>query len=104
MLKNVGKEGLIKPAGLGARDSLRLEAGMPLYGHELTENIVRKKIAIDLLKELDFKQSTISAIGGYTKLFFHNFTYDLFERFKITTIHLTDFTGNFLIKTKKNVI
>ncbi len=34
-----GDDATIKPAGLGARDTLRLEAGMALYGHEITEDI-----------------------------------------------------------------
>ena len=45
----------IKPAGLGARDTLRLEAGMPLYGHELTEQIdplsAGLQFAVDLKKD-----------------------------------------------------
>jgi len=36
---NGAVQGRITLAGLGARDTLRLEAGMPLYGHELHENV-----------------------------------------------------------------
>ena len=36
----------VKPIGLGARDSLRLEAGLPLYGHDLTEDTT--PVAADL--------------------------------------------------------
>ena len=29
----------IKPTGLGCRDTLRFEAGLPLYGHEISQDI-----------------------------------------------------------------
>ncbi|HEX4847828.1 MAG TPA: glycine cleavage system aminomethyltransferase GcvT, partial [Novosphingobium sp.] len=37
----------VKPIGLGARDSLRLEAGLPLYGHDLSPE--RSVVEADLL-------------------------------------------------------
>jgi len=37
MVKALLAEDDVRPVGLGARDSLRLEAGLPLYGHDLDE-------------------------------------------------------------------
>ncbi|NLM20400.1 MAG: glycine cleavage system aminomethyltransferase GcvT [Peptococcaceae bacterium] len=38
-LIQAGKDFGLIPCGLGARDTLRLEAAMPLYGHEMTDDI-----------------------------------------------------------------
>ncbi|MDR1225189.1 MAG: glycine cleavage system aminomethyltransferase GcvT [Tannerella sp.] len=39
LLLETGRDSGLIPCGLGARDTLRLEAAMPLYGHEMDENI-----------------------------------------------------------------
>jgi aminomethyltransferase len=43
----------LHPCGLGARDTLRLEAAMPLYGHELTENIDPLTAGLSFAVKLD---------------------------------------------------
>jgi aminomethyltransferase len=43
-------------AGLGARDTLRLEAAMPLYGHELTEQIDPFQAGLEFAVNLDGRQ------------------------------------------------
>lgn len=48
-----GADAPIRPAGLGARDSLRLEAGMALYGHEITEEIDPLSARLDFAVKLD---------------------------------------------------
>ncbi len=50
--KNTRADGL-SPCGLGARDVLRLEAGMPLYGHELTEAITPVQAGLKWALKLD---------------------------------------------------
>ena len=46
------KHGLI-PCGLGARDTLRLEAAMPLYGHEMDDVITPKEAGLGGFVKLD---------------------------------------------------
>lgn len=46
------------PAGLGARDTLRLEAAMPLYGHELTEAINPYQAGLDFAVNLEGRDFT----------------------------------------------
>jgi len=56
LLKDVDQskaDAVLKPAGLAARDSLRLEAGMPLYGHELGEEINALSCGVDFAISLD---------------------------------------------------
>ena len=57
-LLEVGEEDGLVPCGLGARDTLRLEAAMPLYGHEMDDVISPREaglgIFVKLKKECDF--------------------------------------------------
>jgi aminomethyltransferase len=52
-LMEAGAEFGIRPCGLGARNTLRLEAGMSLYGHEISEEINALEAGLDRFLKLD---------------------------------------------------
>jgi aminomethyltransferase len=52
-LMEAGAEFGIRPCGLGARNTLRLEAGMSLYGHEISEEINVLEAGLDRWLKLD---------------------------------------------------
>jgi aminomethyltransferase len=52
-LMDAGAEFGIRPCGLGARNTLRLEAGMSLYGHEISEEINVLEAGLDRWLKLD---------------------------------------------------
>ncbi|NLN04653.1 MAG: glycine cleavage system aminomethyltransferase GcvT [Clostridiaceae bacterium] len=53
LLLDTGRDFGLIPCGLGARDTLRLEAGMPLYGHELSEDISPLEASLDFAVKMD---------------------------------------------------
>jgi len=52
-LMDAGMEFGIRPCGLGARNTLRLEAGMSLYGHEISDQINVLEAGLDRWLKLD---------------------------------------------------
>lgn len=52
-IMDAGRESGIKPCGLGARNTLRLEAGMALYGHEIHASISPYEANLGWIVKLD---------------------------------------------------
>ena len=63
----------VKPIGLGARDTLRLEAGMNLYGQDMDDNVSPLDAGlawtVDLVAERDFVGKAALLAGGQKKQF-----------------------------------
>lgn len=53
LLMEAGEDLGLLPCGLGARDTLRLEAAMPLYGHEMDEEISPKEAGLGIFVKMD---------------------------------------------------
>ena len=51
-LMEAGRDLGLTPCGLGARDTLRLEAAMPLYGHEMDDTITPLQAGLDFAVKL----------------------------------------------------
>ena len=57
VLMEAGREQGLVPCGLGARDTLRLEAAMPLYGHEMNDEVSPLETGLDFavkMQKADF--------------------------------------------------
>ncbi len=66
-LLEAGKEEGLIPCGLGARDTLRMEAAMPLYGHEMNDEVAPLEtglgFAVKMKKEDFIGKAALEAAG-----------------------------------------
>lgn len=70
-LMSAGEEFGLIPCGLGARDTLRLEAAMPLYGHEMDDTVDPLEtglgFAVKMTKDDFIGKKAIEAKGDFTR-------------------------------------
>ncbi len=66
VLLEAGQEQGLIPCGLGARDTLRLEAAMPLYGHEMDDTITPLETGLGFAVKLE-KEDFIGKSGILAK-------------------------------------
>lgn len=67
-LTRAGAASGLKPIGLGARDVLRLEAGMALYGHELSESTNPREAGIEFALALTDEKGDFVGRAGLERL------------------------------------
>lgn len=72
LLLEAGAEYGIEPIGLGARDTLRFESSMPLYGHELTADYLATEVGLDFAIKFDHdfigKQALIETVPAFKRI------------------------------------
>ena len=68
LIYETGKDHGLKLTGLGARDSLRLEAGYPLYGHEISASIDPLSGGLRWVVKLDKESNFIGKKSLVSKL------------------------------------
>lgn len=65
ILAEAGKENSLQPCGLAARDTLRLEAGMPLYGNELSQERTPADVGQGGIVKLDHDFVGVEALRNH---------------------------------------
>lgn len=71
LLLETGRDDGLIPCGLGARDTLRMEAAMPLYGHEMNDDVTPLETGLNFavkMKKDDFIGKSAMEEAGAPKI------------------------------------